>query len=78
MCEYKWTNKPPTEPGHYWYKLGSAKEGIEFMAIRYVWNREGELVVSNGECTIPVKEMERLWAGPVAEPVIEVMSNETN
>jgi hypothetical protein len=67
----EWTNKPPTEPGWYWYKDPS-----EVPSIAYVYNmNHGDMLIQNcgGEdrgkmISFYPNRTRGQWSGPIPEP----------
>lgn len=73
----RWTSKPPSEPGLYWYALIDSRRVRRTCEV-FVWHDtlgrfpelDGKLVVQN-EKPIPVTKPHRVWAGPLLEPIGE-------
>lgn len=59
-----YTDKPPTVPGLYWYRLGGSQ------ADRFcrVWEQNGQLLTTAGDGVKSVTLFKRNWAGPLPEP----------
>lgn len=80
MSAPEWTAEPPTEPGLYWYAMidshGTRRHCVVHRATKTtheIWSylEEGDLYVTGEEKPVPVKQMHRVWAGPLLHPTGE-------